>query len=106
MKIQVTSPAEAELTALLRHYEALRPGIANSILLEARDIQSQIEQFPESYQLVSARLRRAQLATVPFQLYYTIAETAIPILGFVPASMHPARKHQLLKDRLAAWKAG
>lgn len=105
MKVQITAPAEADLSEILEHYEALRVGIGDRVLLELRRILSQIEQFPESYQLVATPLRRAQLATIPFQIYYAISGAAIPVLGIVPARLHPIRKHRLLDDRLTAWRS-
>lgn len=62
-----------------------------------------IEQFPESYPLVTNRLRRVNLSVIPFQLYYASGRPLIPLLGLLPSRMYPPKKHRLLNRRLSEW---
>lgn len=105
MRLRLLSPTKAEILDVAQHYESLRPGHADRVLFELLSKFGQIGQYPECYQLVDAPLRRVELVTVPYQLYYAVVEDVVPILGFVPAAMHPSRKHRLLNERFSAWQS-
>lgn len=105
MRLILLSPAKVEIREAARHYESLRPGIADQILFELLSKFDQIREFPESYQLAEFPFRQVELVTVPYQLFYAVAEDMAAILGFVPARLHPHRKQRLLNDRLVTWQS-
>jgi hypothetical protein len=92
-----------EVNSVLDMYEGLRFGMSNQIVAEFDEKIAAIQQFPESYQLVTRQLRRVELTIIPYQLYYSAAGDVAPILGFVPASIHPVRKHRIINHRLKEW---
>jgi plasmid stabilization system protein ParE len=99
------SPAKVEIRETARHYESLRPGIADQILFKLLSKFDQIREFPEGYQLAEFPFRRVELVTVPYQFFYAVVEDMAVILGFVPACLHPLRKRRLLNDRLVTWQS-
>jgi hypothetical protein len=103
VKLKLLLPTKTEIREVTRHYESLSPGLAVRILIEVQSKFDFIRHNPEGYQVIEIPLRRVELSTVPYQLYYAVVDEVAPILGFVPARLHPSRKHQLLKDRLTAW---
>ena len=104
MKLVVTEYADADLGQILRFYEPLQPGLFERLLQETDRIFQQLEQFPASYELTAHRLRRVQLSTVPYQLYYAESGDRIPVLGFVSARLHPKTKTKIVSKRLETWK--
>lgn len=105
MNIKLTPAAQQEVDQTLGAYEALLPGIAKKISAELDSKFAKMLQFPESYQRVNRDLRRMELQTIPFQIYNAVLEDEIPVLGFVPARLHPGRKQRLMSERLSHWQA-
>ncbi len=104
MKIQFTQYAEQDIRQAVASYESLRLGISSRVLEEIRDKIEHITSHPESYQQVTKRLRRVELSSVPYQIYYSVLPGVIPVLGFLPARMHPVNKKRLVSGRLQEWK--
>ncbi len=100
MKVDFTPVAESDLQSVVLSFEQLRNGLGDRILGETRRIVVDIEQFPESYPLVGRQLRRVNLSVIPFQLYYAICSTRIPVLGLLPGRMYPPSRNRILNQRL------
>ncbi len=104
MNVPIIDIAEQEIHRCVKMYDEWRPGHGDRVLIETGKVVANIGQFPETYQLITRRLRRVNLTVVPFQLYYAIADYAAPVLGVLPSRMNPPTKHRVLAHRLRAWE--
>ena len=105
MKVVFLRDTEADVIEAVKYYEQFQSGLGQRILKEIQKLSIGIQQFPESYLLVSRRLRRANLSVIPYQLYFAMSTTSIPLLGLLPSRMYPPNKAKLMNRRFKEWEA-
>lgn len=87
--VVVTQQAEAELHAAARWYDERCPGLGKAYLAKFELTVAQIEQFPESFERIDDRYRRAVLGRFPYFIVYRVAADSIRILRVMPEKGDP-----------------
>lgn len=102
--LRVLQPADIEMQAAIKAYDALRPGLGERILSELDDLLGQIALFPESYQKTAHPFRTVEINIIPFKLYYVTSTEGITVTGFVPSRADHKKQRQMLEKRYSLLK--
>jgi len=70
--------AERDLADITTYYQHISPTLVIAMRAELEAVQSQLRDFPHSFQAVNARLRRAFLTRFPYTLYFRSNDTISP----------------------------
>ena len=88
--------AEAELGDAIAYYDGIDSGLALRFQDAIDSALLQISEYPESYQIVHADLRRGKVDRFPHVLYYRVVRGELVV---VVACIHPARDPALWLKR-------
>lgn len=82
--------AETDIQAAIDHYNSVRPGYGELFRLEVDRAVALIRRWPEGYERVTPRLRRAVLRRFWYAVIYRPLPDAIRIVGVVSTYRNPA----------------
>ena len=91
MRIQVSSVAEAEITAALEYYESESPGLGADLLSEYEMALSRIRMQPEAWRRIGSNSRRCLLRRFPYGIVYSSTPSQITITAFMALRRDPNR---------------
>jgi plasmid stabilization system protein ParE len=81
--------AERDLADITTYYQHISPSLVMAIRAELEAVQSQLRDFPHSFQAVNATLRRAFLTRFPYTLYFRTDDTIVTITAILPQRSKP-----------------
>jgi plasmid stabilization system protein ParE len=90
-----TPEAQVELDEAYLYYEQQQEGLGEVFIEAIRKTQDRICHFPQAWQPLSARTRRALMSRFPFGIIYYIAHDEIVIIAIA----HVHRKPSYWKGR-------
>jgi len=94
-RVLVTEHAETELHDIARWYDGRCPGLGKAMLAKFELTVIQIEQFPESFERIDERYRRAFLGRFPYFIVYRVVVDTVRILRVMPEKGDPQMVSQL-----------
>ena len=91
LPLTVLAVAEGDIERAVAWYDAQRPKLGDAFLLDLGDVLEHVRQYPEMYQLIAGRVRRAVLHGFPYSVIYRILPDAIQVVGVLHSQLDPAR---------------
>lgn len=88
-RVIVSEQAEAEMHANARWYDSRCPGLGAAYLAKFELTVAQIQQFPESFERINDRYRRAVLGRFPYFIAYRTVGDTVRILRVMPEKGNP-----------------
>ena len=89
MRVEVVGEEEAELEAVIAHYEEIEPGLGVRFKEEARAAIRWIGEHPETPRVRRRAYRRVNLRVFPYYLPYFIWADAVWILAVAHGHRQP-----------------
>ncbi|MBI1375288.1 MAG: type II toxin-antitoxin system RelE/ParE family toxin [Phycisphaera sp.] len=90
-RLIVRAVAEADLEEASRWYEQQRAGLGREFIAAVREFLRTIREYPTAYPLVHHEMRRANMATYPYGVFYVFEGDTVSIVAVMHASRHPRR---------------
>ena len=81
--------AEFDLEDACRWYERRSEGLGSNFLRSAQDALDTIQHYPRIHPAVHDEVRRAQVASFPYSIFYVFEEQSILIIGVFHNSRDP-----------------
>lgn len=96
IRVVVTELAESELHSTARWYDSRCPGLGKAFLAKFELTVEQIHRFPESFERINDRYRRAVLGRFPYFVVYRVLPNALRILRVMPERGDPKKIEDFL----------
>lgn len=81
--------ATNDLQAGYRWYEAERDGLGSEFLNAFKRIALSIQEFPQTFARLNAKIRRANIERFPYTVFYQIEANRIVVLAVIHSARHP-----------------
>ena len=98
MRFLVSSPAEEDAATAIRHYNDVRPGLANDFLDELAAAYSRIRRWPFLAEIVEDSVRRVVLQQFHYYVFYRVERDTIHVLLLAPNRVDPSTIAARLRD--------
>ena len=89
MKVEILSPAEAELADAVSYYNEQSEGLGYEFAAEVKQTIARILQLPDAWTHLSARTRRCRTKRFPFGLVYQVRGDLVLIVAVMHLRRHP-----------------
>lgn len=90
LPVIVLPAAETDIQAAIDHYNSVRPGYGELFRLEGDRAIALVRRWPEGYERVTPRLRRAVLHRFWYAVIYRPLPQAVRIVGVISTCRDPA----------------
>ena len=89
--IIISPPAEIDLIDIQDYYDDLVFGLGERFLLKFQEVLSLLERHPQIYPIIEDEIRRANMNTFPYTVFYSIEEfrNEVEILAVIHQSRNP-----------------
>lgn len=88
MTARMGAAAEADLDAAFAHYDSIRPGLGEELLVEFRRAVDRVLQHPAAWQPLDDVYRRYRLHRFPYGIIYRVDELAAAIMIVAVQHLH------------------
>jgi hypothetical protein len=98
LPLQILPPASADAAQAIRWYDRQALGLGRAFSADLNVQVRRIRRFPESYPLLNANCRRANLQRFPYTIVYRILPAIIQVIAVFPHRGDPVELTSRLPD--------
>jgi len=90
-RLIIREVAEADLAEASHWYEQERESLGREFVAAARAFMHHICEFPGAYPMVQDEMRRANMRSFPYSVFYVLEDDTVSVLAVMHTSRHPDR---------------